>query len=157
MITPASFRQWQRSELASIFLDTDDVHENKRQRGVFGWIAMSLLMIFTYLSIICESSVAPRKDNPFIGPPSDALDRWGSKNAALILGDGQYWRFLSTLFLTHGLVDLICSVAVVSTFGRSLEQRWGTARWLLIYICSGTMYSTRHWSMQSGVFSCEFV
>jgi len=114
-------------------------HEERTQKnGALAFFTISILMITAYLSIVCESSFAPLETNPFVGAPFEAIDRRGAKNATLILRDKQYWRLLTSIFLTHGLIDLLFSVAILCTLGRFLERRWGTKRWLLIYIGSGT-------------------
>ena len=109
-----------------------------KKQGAIAHVSISILMITDYLFILYQSSLASLEKNPFFGHPFDAIDRWGAKNSTLVLRDKQYWRLFTSLFLTHGLVDLIFSVGVLCSLGRSLEQRLGTKYWLLIYLVSGT-------------------
>jgi hypothetical protein len=36
-----------------------------------------------------------------LGPYPDALSEWGSKNAVLILSDGEYYRLVTPIFCTR--------------------------------------------------------
>lgn len=65
------------------------------------------------------------------------LDRWGAKNTARILYEGEWWRLLTPLFLHSGLGHLFANLLVQVRLGVSLELLWGRWKWLPIYVLSG--------------------
>lgn len=65
-----------------------------------------------------------------------ALLRWGAKSNDLIW-QGQWWRFLTPIFLHLGLFHLVCNAVVLLFFGRILESMTGATRYIGIYLISG--------------------
>lgn len=71
-----------------------------------------------------------------IGPPPDALDYWGGKNAAKILEDNEYWRLITPIMLHAGIIHLFCNASVQVDIGAFFEREWGSPVWLFIYLTS---------------------
>jgi rhomboid protease GluP len=67
-----------------------------------------------------------------VGP----LTLYGAKDNAAIL-NGQLWRFVTPLFLHGGLLHIGFNSYFLYLVGRRLEARFGTARFLALYILSG--------------------
>lgn len=84
---------------------------------------------------------ASRADNPFIGPPVQSIDIYGAKNPWKIK-EGEYWRLVTALFQSVGIVDLFFSICMVISFGKCLEERWGSFKFLFLYLVTGK------WSVQ---------
>jgi len=80
--------------------------------------------------------VAPT-DNAFIGPSAGVLDAFGAKNAARVLLLGEWWRLLTPMLLHSGLLHLLGNLLVQLRTGVLLEQHWGHALWLAVYVGSG--------------------
>ena len=53
------------------------------------------------------------------------------------IAEGDYWRLLTAAFLHYGLFHLLLNMLALYWFGTALEQRIGSARFLLLYIVSG--------------------
>jgi len=53
------------------------------------------------------------------------------------VAEGDYWRLLTAAFLHYGPLHLILNMVGLYWFGSLLEQRIGSARFLLIYVVSG--------------------
>lgn len=61
---------------------------------------------------------------------------WGANVAALTLnGDG--WRLLSSMFLHIGLIHIAFNMYMLFAFGPLVEDRFGSARFTLVYFLSG--------------------
>lgn len=101
-------------------------------------IAIQILVFVTLTSIY---GFAPKSRNQFIGPPTEITDYYGAKNSARIK-EGEFWRVFTALFHSVGLVDLSCSICMLVTFGQCLEKRWGSRKWLSIYIITGICGNT---------------
>lgn len=60
----------------------------------------------------------------------------GAKNNLAILG-GEYWRFITPMFLHGGIVHLGLNSYFLYLVGRPIERSFGTPRFLAIYLLSG--------------------
>jgi membrane associated rhomboid family serine protease len=56
---------------------------------------------------------------------------------APFIGDGDYWRLITAAFLHYGPFHLLLNMLALWWFGSLLEQRIGSARFLLLYLVSG--------------------
>ncbi len=64
------------------------------------------------------------------------LLRFGAKSAPLIAA-GQYWRLLTANFIHIGLIHLAFNSWALYVFGLEVEQRFGRARFVVLYLLSG--------------------
>ena len=64
------------------------------------------------------------------------LLKWGAKSNDLIW-EGEWWRFVTPVFIHMGWVHLIGNGVVLFFFGRLLETLVGTVRFLSIYVIAG--------------------
>lgn len=71
----------------------------------------------------------------FFGNAGEIIARFGMSPAAL--SQGEYYRFLSCMFLHGGWLHLISNSIYLYYFGIRTERLLGTARFLLLYLCSG--------------------
>ena len=66
---------------------------------------------------------------------------FGAKyNPAIIAG--QYWRLLTSCFVHIGIVHLLFNSYALYSFGGEVEQRYGRARFLALYLLAGLAGST---------------
>jgi len=78
----------------------------------------------------------PLSVNPMYGPSTQTLQDLGAKLSSLIL-DGQYYRFVSAMFLHGGVIHLLFNMSALIRVGKDLEQAFGTWRIVVIYMLSG--------------------
>jgi len=114
----------------------EDVYIVKQKKG---WLSLGFSMVQTIVLIVMmiQCTIAPFQINPMIGPPPDALDYWGGKNAYKILNDNEEWRLVTPIFLHAGIIHLFCNVSVQIDVGQFFEREWGSGIWLFIYLMSG--------------------
>jgi membrane associated rhomboid family serine protease len=53
------------------------------------------------------------------------------------VGQGDWWRLLTAAFLHYGPIHLLLNMLGLYWFGSLLEERIGSARYLLLYVVSG--------------------
>lgn len=113
----------------------DEVYVVKQEKGHFSiYFSMVQTLVLTVMMIQC--TIAPLNINPMIGPPPDALDYWGGKNAVKILDEGETWRLITPIFLHAGVIHLFCNVSVQLDIGAFFEREWGSGIWLFVYLTS---------------------
>lgn len=54
-----------------------------------------------------------------------------------LVGQGDYWRLLSSMFLHIGIIHLLFNSYALYLIGRDVESLYGSARFLTIYLLSG--------------------
>mmetsp|Transcript_1914 Transcript_1914/g.4164 ORF Transcript_1914/g.4164 Transcript_1914/m.4164 type:complete len:321 (-) Transcript_1914:43-1005(-) len=112
-----------------------------KHKYAYGSIAFSAIQTFIVISLAAGCHVAPLDINPMLGPYPDALDRFGAKNAVMIVDQGQRWRLLTPILLHAGFFHLLCNLTVQLEVGSFFEREWGTPTWFLIYT-TGSMGAT---------------
>lgn len=105
----------------------------------FSWTCclISNIQVITFTLMIFMYGFAPYTSNPFVGPPLEVIDAWGSKNPYRIIHNHQYWRVVTALFLNVGLMDLLFSIFILCCLAYHLEKRWGHWKFMLVYLLSG--------------------
>ncbi len=63
--------------------------------------------------------------------------RWGAQYLPLVVGEGQYYRLFTCMFLHFGLAHLINNMVIFYFVGGPLERAVGTVRFLVIYLLAG--------------------
>lgn len=114
------------------------VLEKKHSNVTWTCYLVSSIQIVTFTLMTSRYGFAPYTSNPFLGPPIQVIDAWGSKNPNRIINHGEYWRVVTSLFLNVGLLDLVFSLFILFCLGYHLEMKWGSCRLLLVYLLSGT-------------------
>lgn len=62
---------------------------------------------------------------------------WGAKENAAIFAGGQYYRFLTAMFLHGGLAHLFFNAFALYSLGFETERIFGTQRFLALYLIAG--------------------
>ncbi len=65
-----------------------------------------------------------------------------------ILTTGEYWRFLSAMFIHNGIFHVVFNMIILLHAGGYLEQHMGSKSFALFYLASGLLVS-----LASGVFT----
>jgi len=79
-----------------------------------------------------------------MGPMSadpQVLVAFGAKQNALIAGQHQYWRLVTCMFLHIGFVHFLFNNYALWIIGREIEQIYGSARFLILYVTTGVLAS----------------
>jgi rhomboid protease GluP len=79
---------------------------------------------------------------------TDVADVFGAKNRLAILVYGQWWRLITAGFLHAGIFHILMNSWVLYDLGAQVEQIYGTARFLAIYLISsvGGFFASLWWS-----------
>jgi rhomboid protease GluP len=67
---------------------------------------------------------------------TSTLIKYGAKVNQLII-DGQWWRFLTPIFLHIGFLHLVMNTIALYFLGTAVERMYGNARFLFIYLFAG--------------------
>ncbi|WOL14999.1 RHOMBOID-like protein 2 [Canna indica] len=79
----------------------------------------------------------PLKENPLLGPSSTTLDELGALDVQKVVGQRQWWRLVSCIWLHAGLVHVLANMLSLLLIGIRLEQEFGFMKIGLLYIVSG--------------------
>lgn len=75
--------------------------------------------------------------NPFFGPTTAVLVKWGAIDSARIVEKGEAWRLVAAMFLHGGIVHLCINMITLLGVGLQLERNHGSVRVAAIYMLSG--------------------
>lgn len=65
------------------------------------------------------------------------MRRLGALDYAEVIGEGEFWRLLTALFLHYGLLHLLFNLFALYVLGPSLERTIGSVRFAVAYLISG--------------------
>ncbi|GJS11036.1 rhomboid-like protein 1 [Tanacetum coccineum] len=82
-------------------------------------------------------SFQPFKENPLLGPSSNALVKMGALDVSKVVDRHQGWRLITCIWLHGGLFHLLANMLSLLVIGIRLEQEFGFIRIGLLYIISG--------------------
>ena len=122
------------------YIEMDELIERNlyavEQKHAYLSVLLSVVQTVVLAVMMIQCSIATFALNPMIGPPPDALDYWGGKNALKILRDGEDWRLITPIFLHAGVLHLIGNISAQLDVGGLFEKEWGSKIWLFIYLTS---------------------
>jgi len=81
----------------------------------------------------------PFSVNPMGGPSAQTLVDCGAKYAPCIVDDGQWWRFISPMFLHAGILHIVVNMYTQVRVGFELERCYGALRIAPVYLGAGVM------------------
>jgi rhomboid protease GluP len=85
-------------------------------------------------------------------PEGTVLLDWGG-NLGILIGQGQWWRLLTAMFLHAGFVHLGFNLYFAWVVGRVCEQIYGSAAYAVVYLGSGLIASLVSAAWQPAVVS----
>lgn len=116
--------------------EEDLIKPEKEHRPYFIILATVVETSLVIYEIIYNKGIEPWSDNPWLGPSLETLVDLGGKFVPDIL-NGQWWRFVSPIFLHAGILHLLMNMIMQVRVGPSLEKAFGTVRIAIIYMLSG--------------------
>ncbi len=114
--------------------------------SVTNWLIAINIVVFVldivlsrYVSVAVPRLVGVAPDGspkvvPELMPP---LAGWGHFSLSLAVMHAQVWRFLTYQFLHAGLMHILFNMLGLWSFGRLVEERMGSRRYLAFYILCG--------------------
>eukprot|EP01116_Phalansterium_solitarium_P011871 TRINITY_DN27701_c0_g1_i1.p1 TRINITY_DN27701_c0_g1~~TRINITY_DN27701_c0_g1_i1.p1 ORF type:complete len:381 (-),score=69.75 TRINITY_DN27701_c0_g1_i1:170-1312(-) len=84
-----------------------------------------------------NGGLEPLSRNPMFGPGPEVLVRLGAKDDRLIVDHGQWWRFVTPVFLHGGIVHLVLNGVATIQLGRQVESSIGAIRTGICYFAAG--------------------
>ena len=82
----------------------------------------------------------------------DTIFNYGA-GANFLISDGQWWRFLTPMFLHAGLMHLLFNMFSLYLFGPELERLAGKVRFLTIYFMSGLFGTVATFLLQESTYT----
>lgn len=67
----------------------------------------------------------------------EILYKGGCMNAERVMSDGEYYRFLTSMFMHGGISHIVSNMIFLVALGEMLERAIGHARFALLYMLSG--------------------
>lgn len=112
------------------------VHEQKRRETQFKRIFHYGKPILTYFFLIFNLLIFGYMEWTASTSDPETLIRFGAKWAPNIL-TGEYWRFLSAMFIHIGFLHIAVNSFALYFLGSFVERLYGSMRFLWIYLFSG--------------------
>lgn len=80
---------------------------------------------------------------------------WGAAYTPFILGEGEYYRLFTSMFLHFGISHLANNMLVLFVLGGRLERTVGKVKFLIIYLLGGIAGNLLSlvWDMHTGEFA----
>ncbi|RXI04359.1 hypothetical protein DVH24_038633 [Malus domestica] len=82
-------------------------------------------------------SFQPFKENLFLGPSSNTLEKMGALDAQRVVHQHQGWRLISCMWLHAGVFHVLANMLSLLFIGIRLEQEFGFVRIGILYVMSG--------------------
>jgi rhomboid protease GluP len=99
-------------------------------------VLLAINIIIYVVAVVLSLSVLNIPNTTFLNPNGLVLFLMGWKDNELIL-QGQYWRFLTAMFLHGGLMHIALNGLALHVLGPQVERVYGTPRFLAIYFLAG--------------------
>ena len=95
-------------------------------------VAVTLVIVNTlvFLTTVIIGNIAANGENPFIASGRMDFD---------LLRNGEFYRFISAMFLHAGAQHLISNMVLLYFMGEMVENKTGSVRFAIIYLLSGIM------------------
>jgi membrane associated rhomboid family serine protease len=92
-----------------------------------GLIILNVLVFF----VMILNGISP------LNPDLSSIIPWGVKYSIVILENGEWWRFVTGMFIHAGLLHLVINMAGLWFLGNITERLYGSVTFTLIYLVSG--------------------
>jgi membrane associated rhomboid family serine protease len=119
-----------RSRAFSLNPSDQDVPRSTRHTQLRSAPAVLVLIVANVLTFLLEISVGDWND-------PEVLHRIGALEPDAVIGQGEYWRLFTALFLHAGFLHLGFNLFALYVLGPPLERTIGTLRFTACYLFSG--------------------
>ena len=119
-----------RSRACSLNPSDQDVPRSTRHTQLRSAPAVLVLIVANVLTFLLEISVGDWND-------PEVLHRIGALEPDAVIGQGEYWRLFTALFLHAGFLHLGFNLFALYVLGPPLERTIGTLRFTACYLLSG--------------------
>jgi rhomboid protease GluP len=99
----------------------------------YATISLSLLVTICWVAVALGSGQSLLADQS-----SQLLLRYGAVNGQL-LGQGEFWRIVSSQFIHVNLFHMLLNVGFIVLIGAYIERRFGSKIMLLVYLIGGSI------------------
>ncbi|KAI5390797.1 RHOMBOID-like protein 2 [Lathyrus oleraceus] len=82
-------------------------------------------------------SFQPLQQNYLLGPSYYPLIKMGALHVDKLVHIHQAWRLFTSMWLHHGVIDLVLNILLLLIIGIPLEKKFGFVRIGLVYVISG--------------------
>lgn len=130
------------------FLDVEEILQ-RIAAGEVGWFYEFRKKAFTINNFIVLVNVVVFLILEYVGSTEsvDFMLEHGAFYWPAIIDGGEYYRFLTCMFMHFGFEHLFSNMLVLFFLGDNLERAVGKIKYLIIYLCSGLM---------GGLVSCAY-
>lgn len=101
------------------------------------WVLLATNVIIYLLSLLLSLLLVPGGSGSLLSPNWLVLFLMGWKDNVQIFFEGEYWRFLTSMFLHGGLMHILSNGFALYVLGPDVERIYGTPRFLTLYFLSG--------------------
>ncbi|MEW5298594.1 MAG: hypothetical protein WDW36_001698 [Sanguina aurantia] len=112
----------------------------QRQRAV-NWLlnilSVASIVVFVVGLYLNDWALAALEDNPLVGMDLAGLLRMGATSTPKISQDLQYWRLVSSLFISAGVLHMWANVSTLWTYGLFLSKFLAAKYLVLVFFSSG--------------------
>ncbi|KAJ5066311.1 rhomboid-like protein [Anaeramoeba ignava] len=108
----------------------------KEHKPYFIWIVSLVDVVMMIVALVKNHGFESFQLNPWGGPSQQTLVDLGAKDGPKIK-DGQWWRFITPIFLHVGIIHLLLNLSFQWRGGKQIEQSVGTIRVAIIYMLAG--------------------
>jgi rhomboid protease GluP len=101
------------------------------------YVVLGMNALLFMVSMIASAQMGGQQGFSFFGGINgEVLLRLGARQSVLIL-HGEWWRLVVPIFLHGGLLHIIMNSWVLMDLGPQLEELYGSARYLFLYVAIG--------------------
>jgi rhomboid protease GluP len=105
------------------------VTESSSTGGGLAFIILTLNVLM--FIVMCIGGVS------LFQPTAYSVLKWGANYGPLTIGDHQWWRLLSSMFIHFGLIHLAVNMMVLINIGLFMEAVSGGPLFLFLYVAAG--------------------
>ena len=94
-------------------------------------------MLFVLVAAFVLELVGAGSPQVLFGPSAGQMVKVGATQPILIALEGQYWRFLTSVFLHYGVLHLAVNGYALMILGSVVESEYGRLRWIVLFLATG--------------------
>lgn len=122
-------------------------HKKEELQGIFTFGKP----IFSYILIVINVLIFLLLEMNGGSTTIETLIQFGAKYNTAIIGDGEWWRLVSSMFLHIGFLHLMMNMLAIYYLGIAVEKIYGSARFLFIYFIAGIGGSVASFAFSTSV------